>query len=127
MSSPVGQPFRRLPLVDGRGREPGRYLDAMSSYFRTDPFRAWFSALEPLLNGSGASYYAAETSTALHTDICSPVATSSMWSQLDGTDQAAPRGRRRPALPHPTGDAAAADRDAVGGAGPPQRASRSRR
>ena len=72
---PVGQPFRRFPLVDGRGREPGRYLDAMSSYFRTDPFRAWFSALEPLLNGSGASYYAAETSTALHTDICSPVAT----------------------------------------------------
>ena len=29
------------------------------------------------------------------------------------------RGRRRPALAHPTGDAAAADRDAVGGAGPP--------
>ena len=45
--------------------------------------------LEPLLNGSGASYYAAETSTALHTDICSPVATSPTWSQLDGTDQAA--------------------------------------
>ena len=34
---PVGQPFRRFPLIDGCGREPGRYLDAMPSYFRTDP------------------------------------------------------------------------------------------
>ena len=65
---PHGEPFRRFPLLEGAGgREPGRYLDAMTGYFRTDPYRAWFSAFEPLLNGAGASYYAVEASTALHT------------------------------------------------------------
>ena len=87
---PHGEPFRRFPRLEGAGgREPGRYLDAMAGYFRTDPYRAWFSAFEPLLNGAGASYYAVEASTALHTDICSPVATSPTWSQLDGADHAA--------------------------------------
>ena len=61
----------------------------MSRYFRTDPYRAWFSAFEPLLNGAGASYYAGKASTALHTDICSPVPTSPTWSQLDAADRAA--------------------------------------
>ena len=76
---PTGEPFQRFPFLIGTStdREPGRYLDAMSDYFRTDPYRKWFDrALEPLLNGAGASYYAGETSTALHTDICSPVATN---------------------------------------------------
>ena len=86
---PAGEPFRRFPLLmaGSSGREPGRYLDAMSAYFRTDPYRRWFSALEPLLNGAGASYYAGETSTALHTDICSPVATSPTWSRLPDTQR----------------------------------------
>ncbi len=43
--------------------------------------------LEPLLNGTGASYYASKASTALHTDICSPVATNPTWSQLGETDR----------------------------------------
>ena len=52
---PAGEPFRRFALLTGGNsdREPGRYLDAMSAYFRTDPYRRWFSALEPLLNGAG--------------------------------------------------------------------------
>ena len=87
---PASEPFRRFPLMEsGPEREPGRYLDAMSSYFRTDPYRGWFSAFEPLLNGAGASYYADEASTAIHTDICSPVATCPTWSQLDKADRAA--------------------------------------
>ena len=87
---PAGEPFRRFPLAeDNCGQEPSRYLDAMSAYFRTDPYRGWFGAFEPLLNGVGASYYNGGASTALHTDICSPVATNPTWSQLDKTDHAA--------------------------------------
>ena len=61
----------------------------MSTYFRTDPYREWFSAFEPLLDGLGASYYEGGASTALHTDICSPVATNPTWSRLDKADRAA--------------------------------------
>ena len=88
---PEGEPFRRFPLAgDGSGREPERYLDAMSTYFSTDPYRSWFSAFEPLLNGAGSSYYAGEAaSTALHTDICSPVATNPTWSRLGRVEQGA--------------------------------------
>jgi len=85
---PAGEPFRRFPLADGN-REPSRYLDAMSAYFCTDPYSAWFNAFEPLLNGLGASYYTGAASTALHTDICSPVATDPTWSRLDKADRAA--------------------------------------
>ena len=86
---PAGDPFRRFPLLAGTNgdSEPDHYLDAISAYFRTDPYRGWFSAFEPLLNGAGASYYASEASTALHTDICSPVATNPTWSQLGETDR----------------------------------------
>ena len=87
---PTGEPFRRFPLAeDNRDRESSRYLDAMSAYFCTDPYRGWFNAFEPLLNGLGASYYEGGASTALHTDICSPVATDPTWSQLDKADRAA--------------------------------------
>ncbi len=81
---PDGDRFRRFPLAGGSlGREPSRYLDAMSAYFRTDPYRRWFNAFEPLLNGFGASYYGGRASTVLHTDICSPVATNPTWNKLD--------------------------------------------
>ena len=87
---PAGEPFRRFPLAGGnRDREPSRYLAAMSAYFCTDPYRGWFNAFEPLLNGLGASYYEASASTALHTDICSPVASDPTWSRLDKADHAA--------------------------------------
>ena len=90
MEFPVEDPFSRFPLAEGpEGREPGRYLDALSAYYRTDPYRRWFSAFEPLLNGAGASYYDGESSTALHTDICSPVATSPTWSGLHESERAA--------------------------------------
>lgn len=81
---PADSPFRRFPLVaKGTANEPDRYLDTLSGYFRTDPYSGWFSAFEPLLKGLGASYYKGQPSTALHTDICSPVATDPTWSSLD--------------------------------------------
>lgn len=88
---PARNPFQRFPLLTGGStdREPDRYLGAMSAYFRTDPYRAWFSAFEPLLNGAGASYYADWNSAALHTDLCSPVATDPTWSRLGASDCAA--------------------------------------
>ena len=92
---PAGEPFRRFPLAEG-DREPSRYLDAMSAYFRTDPYSRWFNAFEPLLNGMGASYYEGGASTALHTDICSPVATDPTWNDLDKATQTALMDHGRP-------------------------------
>ena len=80
------EPFRRFPLMKGSGkRETDRYLAALSAYFCTDPYKDWFNrGFEKVLNGAGSSYYGGfETSTALHTDICSPVATDPTWSELE--------------------------------------------
>ena len=35
----------------------------------------------------GAGYYHGRTSTVLHTDICSPIATDPTWSQLGAADR----------------------------------------
>lgn len=87
---PRDRRFRRFPSAEEpAGREPDRYLDALSSYYRTCPYASWFNAFEPLLNGAGASYYAGCDSTVLHTDICSPVATDPTWSRLGDADQTA--------------------------------------
>ena len=81
---PADDPFQRFPLAEGIHRaDLGRYLDALSGYFRAVPYAGWFGAWEPLLNGADASYYPGAASTALHTDICSPVATDPTWSRLD--------------------------------------------
>ena len=94
---PPDQPFRRFPLAEGnRDREPAGYLDAMSAYFCTEPYSGWFNAFEPLLNGLGSSYYESGASTALHTDICSPVATDPTWNDLDKASQAALQADGRP-------------------------------
>ena len=85
---PPDSPFRRFPLAEGvTASDPDLSLDALSAYFRTDPYRSWFSAFEPMLNGLDVSYYEGRTSTALHTDICSPVATDPTWSGLEWYEQ----------------------------------------
>ena len=84
---PDEEPFQRFPLLDGssQDRDPGRYINALSSYFETEPYSSWFGTFEPLLNGLGSSFYKKSNASAraLHTDLCSPVATAPTWSGLD--------------------------------------------
>lgn len=56
---------------------------ALNPYFENKPLKQWFSCFEPILNGLSASYYKSNYNhTALHTDICSPIATTPTWSKL---------------------------------------------
>ncbi len=48
----------------------------------------WFNSYEPLLRGLGASYYKGSSNTALHTDLCSPLATDPTWSKLSRDQKA---------------------------------------
>jgi hypothetical protein len=84
---PRGDPFLRFPAarhIDPRQPALDAHLAALRAYFRVRPYNAWFRpAFEPILNGLAASYYdGAATNTALHTDICSPLATDPTWSRL---------------------------------------------
>ena len=84
--------FLRFRLAENvAADEPDAYLDALCAYFRADsqPYRRWFNSYEPFLNAVGASYYGAKHSTALHTDICSIVATDPTWRRLDPSQRRA--------------------------------------
>lgn len=64
-------------------------IDSLNPYFEDKPLRQWFSSFEPILNGFSASYYKnIYTNIALHTDICSPLATAPTWSKLPTEIQA---------------------------------------
>ena len=85
---PVDAPFARFPACAGSGQVHGqRYLKCLSSYFHIDPYRSWFSSYEAVLDGAEASYYPRKLSTALHTDIASPVATDPTWSKLGDSER----------------------------------------
>jgi hypothetical protein len=60
-----------------------KYVATLSDYFRTDPYMKWFNAYEHILKGMDGSYCDGACNTALHTDICSPLATDPTWSRLD--------------------------------------------
>ncbi len=63
-------------------------IDTLNPYFREAPL-SWFSCYEPVLNGMGCSYYSDKVNNrALHTDICSPIATNPTWSELNPSQQA---------------------------------------
>jgi len=60
-----------------------KLTDVLSEYFECNPLKNWFSCYEPILNGISASYYSKNgIHTAIHTDICSPLATAPTWSKL---------------------------------------------
>lgn len=82
---PKDSPFQRFPLAENITADaPDVYLDALSAYFRANscPYHDWFKSYEPFLKEMEASYYGGQPSTALHTDICSPVATDPTWHDL---------------------------------------------
>jgi hypothetical protein len=59
------------------------YLKALNGYFRDPPnytYKRWFNSYEPVLKGLDCSYYGDAANTALHTDLCSPLATDPTWS-----------------------------------------------
>lgn len=71
-----------------RGLEsPAALRKTLGKYYEWNPY-PWFKNFEKVLNGCGASYYAATqaaglvTNRALHIDICSPIATNPTWSKL---------------------------------------------
>lgn len=63
------------------------YYNALNDYFNRNPYRAWFSSLERVLNCLDASYFKENTAvhkenTAVHLDIYAPVATTPHWGKL---------------------------------------------
>ena len=57
-------------------------------YFQMKPYSPWFNrSFESMLNGLGSSFYDEFESTALHTDICSPIATLRTWSRLNAMEK----------------------------------------
>ena len=63
-------------------------IESLNPYFEEKPLKQWFSSFEPILNGLNCSYYCNNfENRALHTDICSPLATNPTWSRMKPEDQ----------------------------------------
>lgn len=67
------------------GASYAEYLQALNGYFHeppNHPYRPWFNSFEALLAGLDCGYYGNAENTAIHTDLCSPLATDPTWSNL---------------------------------------------
>jgi hypothetical protein len=91
---PEDERFLRFPKVKEiyldlfHGKNYDKYLSALNNYFRIKPYKKWFDSFEAILNGLNCSYYGKQGNTALHTDLCSPLATDPTWSKLPKKHQA---------------------------------------
>lgn len=64
------------------------YFAALDSYFSVSPYSRWFNgAFGSILRGLEASFDGSLPNRAIHTDICSPVATNPTWNKLDKSTQ----------------------------------------
>jgi hypothetical protein len=61
-----------------------QYLNSLNTYFDNEPYD-WFNNFEPILNAMNTSFYAGHQNIALHTDLCSPLATTATWSEYEKT------------------------------------------
>lgn len=86
--------YSRFPAASEMATDPAKrnhanHREALDAYFHTDPYWGqWFNGIEPILNGMGVSYKHGHPNTALHTDICSPIATNPTWSALSRKQRA---------------------------------------
>ena len=60
------------------------YIRSLNNYFKKEPYDLWFSTYENVLSGLQASYYPCDSvsSSAVHTDLCTPIATKSKWCEV---------------------------------------------
>ena len=94
----------RFETHEGIMSDNEKYIATLSKYFESNPYRFWFNHFAKLLQTIGASYYsdisrpnfssivtsvAAPNNRALHTDVCSPIATRTTWSKLKSRDDLA--------------------------------------
>tara|TARA_B100001173_G_scaffold279910_1_gene262995 strand:- start:2607 stop:3527 length:921 start_codon:yes stop_codon:yes gene_type:complete len=79
------KPIDRFPE---KNKKDNNYT-ALKNYFKkkNNPYRDWFDeSFEPILEGIKSSYYSDKkgfSNRAIHTDICSPLATSPTWTDLN--------------------------------------------
>ena len=76
------EPYSFLRFPDWEKEQ--NYAVALNSYFECKPYKSWFGSYEAILQGMEASYYSKPNSInrAIHTDICSPLATDPTWTRL---------------------------------------------
>ena len=82
---PDPDPFLRFQSMkqDHHYQFNQQYISALDQYFEKAPYKTWYDpSYEPILNGLNASFYGDKENTALHTDICSPLATNPTWDSL---------------------------------------------
>jgi hypothetical protein len=78
-------PLKRFPDMKGveeRLLNHKVYVNSLCQYFHRGNYH-WFNNFEDVLNGMGASYHPGSRNIALHTDLCSPLATKKSWRDLD--------------------------------------------
>ena len=79
--------YKRFPTAKNIDpSDQDTYLAALSAYFGPNQLN-WFYNYAVLLEGMSASYRSDGDSTALHTDICSPVATATRWGAIPPSTQ----------------------------------------
>jgi hypothetical protein len=93
---PADTPWSRFACAETAGAgepeaaELDDYITVLNRYFRHDPYNRWFKrSYEPVLNGLDGSFYGDAQITALHTDVCSPLATTPTWRFLQKYEQRA--------------------------------------
>lgn len=89
----TADPWRRFPegsTIDSARPDLDRYFLALDRYFRSErhPYLRWFNmAFGAILRGLDSDYVGHATNFALHTDLCSPLATDPTWSGLSRAEQ----------------------------------------
>ena len=82
----------RFDVPSGR-RGPEELQAELSGYFKLNPYKSWFLNFEKVLIGMSATYGGKMSigqrmpNTALHIDMCSPIATSPTWSKLSSDEK----------------------------------------